>query len=388
MVVPAGRGVGRWWPALLAASVLVAAACGGDDGAITEPTEQPTVVDVSPMPIEGTTITMARANWSTGYFQAQIHKQLLEELGYTVTEPSELELDPTLAYPAMAQGDFDFWVNSWYPIHDSLLASEMPDGSVVGDHIEAVGAQMAGGAPQGFLITKSVADEYGITHLDQINDDPAITALFDTDGDGAAEIYGCPESWACDNVIDSQIAFSGWDNIEQVQAIAGYDALFAESSAKVNAGEPAVVYTYAPSSYLNQLRPGDNVYWLAVEDVIDDSNPTCIRGGREHDQRPGQASLGPDKCPAAAESGVCQLGWRVNDILVTANTEFLAANPAARALWEAVVLSPLEVTLAIVQQELGGGTEAEIAQLAADWIADNRDTVNGWLASARAAAEP
>ena len=187
-----GRAAGRRWPALLAALALVAASCGGDGDAD---------------PGEGTTITMARANWSTGYFQAQVHKQLLEELGYEVTEPSELELGPSLAYLGMAQGDIDFWANSWYPLHNSWLTNEMPDGLTVGDHVEVVGAQMVAGAPQGFLITRSVADEYGITHLDQISDDPELTGLFDIDDDGVAEIYGCPVSWTCDDTIESQIVF-------------------------------------------------------------------------------------------------------------------------------------------------------------------------------------
>lgn len=364
-----GRAAVRRWPARLAALALVAASCGGTGGAD---------------PGEGTTITMARADWSTGYFQAQVHKQLLEELGYEVTEPSELELGPSLAYLGMAQGDIDFWANSWYPLHNSWLANEMPDGLTVGDHVEVVGAQMVAGAPQGFLITKSVADEHGITHLDQINDDPALTALFDIDGDGVAEIYGCPVSWTCDDTIESQIVFSGWDNIEQISA--GYDAMFAEAAAKATRGEPTVVYTWAPSAYINQLRPGDNMYWLAVEEVLDDSNPAGLEGGEELDQRPGQAPFGPEQCPAAVEAGTCQVGWVTADILVTANKEFLAAHPAVRALWEEVVLSPLDVTLAIVQQRSGMDTEADIAQLAADWIADNRDTVNDWLATARAAS--
>ena len=90
----------------------------------TEPPEDPPVAEPESerdeMSVgEGTTINMARANWSTGYFQAQVYKQLLEELGYTVSGPSEFELGPSLAYLAMAQGDFDFWVNSWYPYHVS-----------------------------------------------------------------------------------------------------------------------------------------------------------------------------------------------------------------------------------------------------------------------------
>ena len=408
----------RLWLALLAGLALFAASCGDDDGGTTTATtaepaqqepmaeeeeepmaeeEEPMAEEEEPMaeeeeepmaeemsmPGEGTTITMGRADWSTGYFQSQIHKQLLEELGYGVTEPSELELGPSLAYLAMAQGDLDFWANSWYPGHYTWLEADMPDGSTVGDHVEIIGQQMMGGGPQGYLVTKSVADEYGITHLDQINDDPALTALFDIDDDGKAELYGCTESWTCDDIINSQIAFSGWDNIEQIKA--GYDAMFAEAAAKVEAGEPTMVYTWAPGAYLTILRPGDNVYWLAVEEVVDDSNPLGLEGGEGHDQRPGQAPFGPDHCPSAAEAGTCQLGWVAADILVTANKDFAAANPVARALWEAIVLPPIDVNLAIVRQGEGMDTEAEIAQMAADWIAENRDTVDGWLAAARAA---
>ncbi len=343
--------------------------------------------EVSMTPGEGSSITMARADWSTGYFQAQVYKQLLEELGYEVSEPSELELGPSLAYLGMSQGEFDFWVNSWYPGHVSWWVPELPDNSTVGDHLTIVGNEMVAGGLQGFLITKSFADEHGVTHLDQLNDDPDILAAFDADdqspGNGVADIYGCTESWTCDNIIDSQIAFSDWTNIAQVKA--GYDAMFAEAAIKADAGEPMVIYTWTPSAYITQLRPGDNVVWLAVEDVIDDSNPTGIEGGEGHDQRPGQANIGPDACPAAANADNCQLGWVAADILVTANTEWLNATPHAAELFCAVTLSVIDVSLANVDMSNAGddATEDFIAGLATSWIADNRDQVDGWLDRAR-----
>ncbi len=55
--------------------------------------------------------------------QAELYKILLEELGYEVSEPSALELGPSLAYLAMAEGEADFWVNSWYPGHLSWYAA-------------------------------------------------------------------------------------------------------------------------------------------------------------------------------------------------------------------------------------------------------------------------
>ena len=336
------------------------------------------------MPGEGVSVTMARADWGTGYFQAYVFEQMLEELGYDVSDPSEKELGPSLAYLAMAEGDIDFWANSWYVSHDAWWEPELPDGSLVGDHLVKLGELMLAGGLEGYLVTKSVADEHGITHFDQINDDPDLTALFDVDGNGVADVYGCQESWTCDNIFDSIIAFNGWENIEQRKA--GYDAMFAEAKTRIDEGLPTLVYTWTPSAYITQLRPGDNVYWIAMENVIDDSNPLDLEGGEEWDQRPGQANIGPEQCPAAADAGVCQIGRNAADILVTANKDWAEANPAAAELLRQATISVIDVSLVNVEQDAGADTEPEIAALAAGWIADNRDTVDAWLAAALAAA--
>ncbi len=414
--------------ALIAAMVLVIAACGGDDDDAgggdtaapetteasggetdtTAPAETTTTAGEAmddSLPGEGVSVTMARADWSTGYFQAAVYQQLLQELGYEVSDPADLELGPSLAYLSMAQGDFDFWVNSWYPGHISWWEPELPDGTQVGDHLtvlgpapeaagdfelafrEAPGELVAGGL-QGYLITKTFAEEYGLKTLDDLNSNADALAAFDAadpvPGNGIADIYGCQESWTCDNIITSQIAFSGWENIQQT--IAGYDAMIAEAVAKANAGEPMVIYTWTPSAYITQLRPGDNVVWIGVEEVIDDSNPAGQDGGEGHDQRPGRANIGPDQCPVAEDLGTCQLGWIAADILVTANTEWLNANPAAAALLAQVQLPIIDVSLANVEQDSGRNTNEDIQELAAEWIANNRALVDEWLAAAKAAA--
>ena len=383
---------------LIAAATLFVASCGDSDDseapaapAEPAPTEAAMPDEVSLTPGEGVSVTLGRANWNSGYFQAEIFRQLLGELGYHVSDPAELELGPNLAYVAMAEGQMDFWTNSWYPLHLSWLAGELPDSSLVGDHLTVVGEQMIAGGIQGFLITKSFADEFGVYTMDELNRNADALAAFDaTDpvpGNGIADIFGCTESWTCDNIIDSQIAFSGWDNISQT--IAGYDAMFAQAVDAADEGVPMVIYMWTPSAYITLLRPGDNVYWLGVEQILDDSNPTGFEGGEEHDQRGadgtgGYAVIGSDLCPAAADhaEGLCPIGWVAADILVTANTEFLEANPAAEALFEAVTLSVIEVSLANVAQD--EGTAA--ADLATAWIADNRTTVNAWLDAARAAS--
>ena len=204
--------------AVLTVFALLAAACGGNGS--DEPTttqaataappsttttmmeettttmmeETTTTMMEEPMlPGEGVSVTMARANWSTGYFQAELARQLMQMLGYEVSDPADAELGPSLAYLAMAQGDADFWVNSWYPGHNSWLEAEMPDGSEVGDHVRAIGNLMTAGGLQGLLITKSFAEEYGINTLDDLNSNADAIAAYDADdanpGNGIADIY-------------------------------------------------------------------------------------------------------------------------------------------------------------------------------------------------------
>lgn len=375
------------WASLAVLLAFFAASCGGDEPAVDEDSDGGEGSEAPAADDSGMSVTMGRANWQSGYLQAEIYRQLLGELGYEVSDPAEKELAPSLAYLAMAEADagdgIDFWANSWYPLHVSWLEKELPDRSKVGDHLTVVGNEMEEAAIQGLLITKSFADVYGITHLDQINDSAEILTAFDAadaePGNGQAEIYGCPEDWTCDDVLESQIAFSGWDNIVQLKA--GYDAMFAEAEKKVEAGEPVVIYTYGPTAYLAKLRPGDNVVWIAVEDVVDDSNPRGVEGGEAHDQRPGTIAVPPELCPAAAETGLCQLGWLVNNIQVTANTQWLDANPVAAELFCAVRLPVVDIVGAALELSLleGEPVESAVVAGAASWIEENRAEVDGWI---------
>lgn len=355
--------------AVLAVFAMLTVACGEDD------------------PGEGVTVHMARADWATGYFQAAVYRQVMQELGYEVTDPADRELAASLAYLAMAEGDLHFWVNSWYPGHWNWWEAEMPDGSTVGDHLEVPGAVFKSGGLQGYLISMEFADQYGVYTMEQLNNNPDALAAYDADdpvpGNGKADIYGCPESWTCDNVILSQIAFGGWDNIQQV--IAGYDAMVAEATVKANNGEPMIIYTWTPSAYITKMIPGVNVYWLAVENVLDDSNPTGEEGGEQYDMRPGIANVGADHCPAATDAG-CQIGWVIADISVTANKAFLESNPAAATLLSVMNLPIVDVSIAQVEQSAGRDSEEDINEMAAEWIATNRDTVDGWIEEALAAA--
>ena len=332
------------------------------------------------MPGEGTSLTMCRANWASGYIQAEIVRQILQQAGYEVSDPSVIELGPSNAYTAMAEGSCDFWANSWYPGHFSWFENQLTDGSLVGDHVEAVPGLFQDSGVQGFLVTKTWAEDNNVSTIDQINRDESLWSQFDSDGNGKGEILGCPESWTCDDIIENQIAWGNgtepWDNMEETKA--EYDALFAEMVNRVNAGEPGILYTWSPASYLTVLVPGDNVLWLSVEAVLDDSNPLGKEGGENHQQEEGFTAFGADMCTQP-----CQLGWSAADIQVSARTDMLDANDGfLRDLFPLIKPSILDISFLQVDQTDGDGSQAHVAELASGWMADNAAHVDAWIAEA------
>ncbi len=316
------------------------------------------------MPGEGVEVSMARASWDTGYMQAAIYQQLLGELGYTVNDPSEQEMDPATFFPALAEGDIDFWANTWFPTH----RTQFIEGTPVEGKVEQVGNEMLAGGLQGILIDKATADEYGITSIDQIGADPELSALFDSTGDGIADVYACDEGWGCRTVIEEWFTQNGWNDTTLDQLSASYTAVFTEAVARVNDGQPTLVYSWTPSAYVTELRPGDNVYWLSTENPLP--------------EQAGAAALGEDTCPGQP----CEMGFVAADIMVSANVEFLAANPAAKRLFELVEIPVTDVALQNVEYQNGANTEEDVANQAASWIEQNREKVDAWLEEARNAA--
>ena len=331
--------------AVLAALALVLAGCGTDE--------------------DDGTVTMARANWNSGHMQAAIYAQLLTELGYEVSDPADNTRDPNGFYPALASGQFDLWVNGWFPLHDIYLEGERVTGESLELPIEAVGYQVRSGALQGYMIDKATADSMGITSMSQLAD-ASVARVFDHDGDGLADLLGCNDGWGCQKVIDSHIGDLDWgDNVEQISG--DYNSLVAGARESIAAGEPVLFYAWTPNWTYEVLTPGEQVVWLESPALDDEEGTTEVRGLR------------------GCASDPCNLGWAVSSIRAVGNEDFLDDNDVVRRLLEVVTI-PLEDIAAqnakMAAAELGY-SENQIDADAADWIEANRDTVDGWLATAR-----
>ena len=319
-------------------------------------------------PGSGVEVTAARANWSTGFFQAAIYSELLGELGYDVADESDNELGPDIFYPALAQGEYDYWANGWFPIHEPDLETELPDGSVVSDKVTQVGFEVEAGALQGYLIDKATAEENGIETLAQIVEDPELSSLFDTDGDGVADLAGCNEGWGCADNINQTIELNGWqDSLTHVQG--EYSLLFTDVLSRYGQGEPVLYYTWTPNFTVAQLEPGTDVVWLGL-------------GAEAPEGQSGAASVPEGECAADP----CEMGFVPADIRVVANNDFLDANPAAAKLFELVEIPPADIFAQNLAMNEGADTQDDIVAAAQAWVEENRDTVDGWLEEARAAA--
>ncbi len=345
--------------AVLALLVVLSAACEvrGERVNGTGPPAQDLREEVS--------VTLARANWETGFFQAAIVARLLEDLGYEVTDPAAQTRTPESFYPLLARGELDLWVNGWFPLHDAFLERELVTGQRVDEPIEPVGNLVAGGAVQGYLADKATAEALDITSMEDFAR-PEVAEAFDQDGDGRADLYGCEEGWGCRLAIDEHLAQFAWgESVEQT--VGDYEALVAEAGRRIDAGEPVLLYTWTPNWTVELLEPGTDVVWLEAPALPGETAPTSV------------ADL-----PGCAGDDPCALGWAVNDIRAVGHRVFLDDNPPVRRLLDVVQIPGSDVAAQNAQM-LGTDeyTDAQIDEDAAAWIADNRDVVDQWLEHAR-----
>ena len=140
-----------------------------------------TAISISSV-VSANEIKMGKADWDTGYFQAEIYKQALEKMGYKVSGPTVMK--PQVFYVAAAAGDIDLWVNGWEGTHQTYLKDKNVKGKV-----KAVGYVMKKGGLQGYLIDKKTADALNIKSVLDIKKH---AKQFDANGDGKADMVACP----------------------------------------------------------------------------------------------------------------------------------------------------------------------------------------------------
>ncbi|MDP3842761.1 MAG: glycine betaine/L-proline ABC transporter substrate-binding protein ProX [Oxalobacteraceae bacterium] len=289
-------------------------------------------------------------------FQTLLVSKALEKLGYDVQPVKEV------AYPAahiaVANGDATFMADHWNPLHADFYKNSGGDGKLSRTGV------YSDNAAQGYLIDKKTADKYKITNIGQLTD-PKIAKLFDSNGDGKADMTGCDPGWGCEAVIEHQLtAYKLRASVTHNQG--SYAALIADTITRFKQGKPVLYYTWTPYWVSAQLRPGREVVWLEVP----------------FSSLPGESAKLDTKLPNGKN-----YGFVINKQQIVANKKFVADNPAAGKLFEVMQLPIADISAQNLRMSKGENKPADIERHANGWINAHQKTFDGWIAQALAAAK-
>ena len=309
----------------------------------------------SDKPGEGVEVTPIFPTISAEHFRGEVVNIGLRELGYEVEQFKETEYATMMV--ALSYGDADYTVHLWDKLHNTFYQK------VGGDaNMSKVGTTIADVA-QGYLIDKKTADKYNITSMADLKK-PEIAKLFDSNGNGKADLTGCNPGWGCELMIEHHIkAYGLSDTVTHNQG--SYFALMADTIARFNQGEPILYYTWTPQWIAGVLVPGKDVVYLSVPhtDMPDGNNDVnTIVDGKN-------------------------VGFAVDQIRSVVNKEFAEENPAATTFIASVKIPANDESAQNLKMEKGEKSSKDINRHAAEWVKANRTVFDDWLNKARAAAK-
>ena len=288
-------------------------------------------------------IKMGKADWDTGYFQAEVYKQALEKMGYKVSGPTVMK--PQVFYVAAAAGDVDLWVNGWFGTHDGYIAESK-------GKVKPVGTVMEKGGLQGYLIDKKTADKFGIKSVLDIKKH---AKQFDSNNDGKADMVSCPPGWGCEKVIAKHFDELGLaDYINRVQA--DYSASMADIISKYKNGKSVLFYTWTPNWTVGTLKLGEDIVWIDVP-------------------YSGTESV---SVPNATKSKI-NMGFGADDIRPAANVDFLKANPKVEKMLKKASIPLADIAAQNLLMNKGEKSERAIKKHADAWIKANQSKFDSWI---------
>ena len=307
------------------------------------------------LPGKGVTVLPLKSSIAEETFQTLLVMKGLEQLGYDVQPIKEVEY-PT-AHIAIAQGDATFLADHWNPLHADYYKNAGGDAKLFRKGV------YSGNAAQGYLIDKKTADAHRISNIAQLKD-PKIAALFDTNGDGKADLTGCNPGWGCEAVIEHQLdAYGLRPTVTHNQG--SYSALIADTITRFKAGKPVLYYTWTPYWVSNELKPGKDVVWLEVP----------------FSSLPGEQKGSNTQLPNGKN-----YGFVVNSQQIVANKAWAEKNPAAARLFEVMRLPVADINAQNHLMSQGQNQAADIERHVNAWIKAHQKTFDGWLQQARAVA--
>ena len=287
-------------------------------------------------------------------FQTLLVSRALEDLGFSVERPTPMSYAE--AHAALARGEGTFFAVHWDPLSSDFFEAHG------GDRVFFRSGIFVPEALQGYLIDARTAREYRIERIDQLQD-PAIRKLFDTDGDGKANLVGCAPGWSCEKVIDHHLdVYDLRDHITHDKG--DYEERIGAVVRRKRRGKPVLYYGWTPHWASALLRPGADVVWLEVP----------------FSALPGQRT-GVDTTLVTGHN----FGFALNNQRIISRRDWVKQNPVAGRLFEVMTLPIEDISAQNLRLHRGERSPEAIDRHVDAWIAGNRALFDSWLVKARAA---
>jgi len=299
----------------------------------------------------GAKVTAVKTNIAEEGFQMYVVVEALRALGHDVEITEGVEYP--IAYKTVAQEDKNvaFMAASWDPLHNNMKKA-------VGEENLFVGGKYIENCAQGYLVDKKTAQQYNIKYINDLKD-PKIARLFDSSGNGKADLAGCAPGWGCEAVIEHQLdAFGLRETVTHNQG--QYSAIITDAIARYNTGKPIIYYTWTPYWVSGKLVPGKDVVFLQVKEsahpVLED---TALPNGANY-------------------------GFAVNSQRIVGNTKVNEHKDIAK-LFNIMKVSVNDVSGENMLMANGENKEKDVMRHAKLWIENNKAIFDSWISEAKAA---
>ncbi|MDJ0858993.1 MAG: glycine betaine ABC transporter substrate-binding protein [Dinoroseobacter sp.] len=291
-------------------------------------------------------IVIGVPNWASVNATAHVLEVVIEEnLGLDV----ELQNGTNpIVFEAMDKGSMHVHPEVWMPNQQNLHDTYVKENATVVMNENPVQAE------QGMCVPKYMAENNGITSIDDLSD-PDKMAVFDTDGDGTPEVWIGAPGWASTIVEKIRAKSYGYD---QVFELTEYEETiaYANLANATKAGDPWIGFCYSPhyifvTQELHVLEEPahDPATWTIVQPTDD-----------------------PDWLAKSSAS----TAWNGATLHLHYAKALEDSYPEVAALFrnyqmDGAALSAMGKALAVDNMDAG--------EFAAMWVAENEDTVLGWL---------
>jgi len=288
-------------------------------------------------------------------FQMQLIVEMLKKMGHTVEVSSDLEYAITFQTIAdnAKNDDVYFMAAHWDPIQTNMIKG------VGGSEKLAIFSEYISNCASGYVIDKKTADKYNIKYISDLTD-PKIAKLFDSSGNGKADLTGASLGWEVGDTINHQLsAFKLRDTVDHNQG--AYAAMISDTMARYKTGKPILFWTWTPYWVSGKLVPGKDISFLQVT-------------RSEH----------PKGIDTKLSNGA-NYGFAINSQKIVANASVLTKHKDIAKLFDIVKLSVNDVSGQNMLMRNGQKEPKDIKNHVTRWLKANKTQVDAWIKEAQAA---